>query len=111
MNHTDPSAKASVQPLERGTRWHIDSTEDLYDEPAKASTQILSARMSQGNHLRVLQDGTETLPAMFDAIRSARRYVHLEYYVIEDVHVGGESLFDLLIAKCRSGVQIAIKQN
>jgi cardiolipin synthase len=64
--------------------------------------------ISAGNQLRVLQDGTETLPAMFHAIRTARHYVHLEYYVIEDVHVRGNSLFELLIAKCRSGVQVAI---
>jgi cardiolipin synthase len=93
VNHSDPSAQASVQPL---------------DEPSRASTQILPAYQSSGNLLRVLQDGTETLPAMFHAIRTARHYVYLEYYVLEDVHVGGESLFELLIAKCRSGVQIAI---
>ena len=69
---------------------------------------MLSDYISAGNQLRVLQDGTETLPAMFQAIRGARHYVHLEYYVIEDVHVCGESLLELLIAKCRSGVQIAI---
>ncbi|HEV2701678.1 MAG TPA: phospholipase D-like domain-containing protein [Steroidobacteraceae bacterium] len=45
---------------------------------------------------------------MFRAIRSARRFVHLEYYVFEDVHCCGESLFELLIAQCRRGVQIAI---
>jgi cardiolipin synthase A/B len=69
---------------------------------------MLSADISAGNQLRVLQDGKETLPAVFQAIRSACRYVHLEYYVMEDVHVHGESLSELLIAKCKSGVQIAI---
>jgi cardiolipin synthase A/B len=108
VNDTDPSAKAAVQSLEPDTRWHTDSTEELYDEPSKASTKMLSAVISAGNQLRVLQDGKETLPAMFHAIRTARHYVHLEYYVIEDVHVGGESLFELLMAKCKSGVQIAI---
>jgi cardiolipin synthase A/B len=74
----------------------------------RKSVQPLSASISSGNQLRVLQDGTETLPAVFHAIRTARRYVHLEYYVIEDVHLRDESLFELLIAKCKSGVQIAI---
>jgi cardiolipin synthase len=81
MKHTVPNGKATVQPL---------------------------TCLSTGNRLQVLQDGTETLPAMFHAIRSARRYIHLEYYVIEDVHSGGESLFDLLIGKCKGGVQVAI---
>jgi len=74
MKHTVPNGKATVQPL---------------------------TCLSTGNRLQVLQDGTETLPATFHAIRSARRYIHLEYYVIEDVHSGGESLFDLLIGKCK----------
>jgi cardiolipin synthase len=108
LNHTVPSAKASVQPLPHRLKWHTDSTEALQDGPSRASAEMLSADISVGNQLRVLRDGNETLPAMFHAIRSARRYVHLEYYVMEDVHVRGESLFELLIAKCKSGVQIAI---
>jgi cardiolipin synthase len=107
VNHNLPSANASVHPLANGAKWLTDSTEELHDGPSRASIKILSADISGGNQLRVLQDGTETLPAMFHAIRTARRYVHLEYYVIEDV-VCGESLFELLIAKCRSGVQVAI---
>jgi cardiolipin synthase len=82
--------------------------EELHDGPAKASAHTLATCISSGNKLRVLRDGAETLPAMFHAIRNARRYVHLEYYVLEDVHLRGESLFDLVTAKCRSGVQVAI---
>lgn len=78
------------------------------DGPSQVSVDLLAAQMSSGNHLRVLQDGAQTLPAMFNAVRTARRYVHLEYYVIEDVRVRGESLFDLLVAKCTGGVQVAI---
>src|ERR1700735_95114 len=94
--------------LSSAPNWHTDSAEELHDGPAKVSADLLSTHISSGNQLRVLRDGTETLPAMFGAIRTALRYVHLEYYVLEDVHVRGESLFDLLIAKCRSGVQVAI---
>lgn len=78
------------------------------DVPTLACADLLAAQVSSGNRLRVLQDGIETLPAMFRAIRGARRYVHLEYYVFEDVRCCGESLFDLLIAQSRRGVQIAI---
>jgi cardiolipin synthase A/B len=92
----------------RAERQAIDSTADLYEGPAKAAAAMLSDRISAGNRLRVLRDGIETLPAMFHAIRHARQYVHLEYYVFENFHVRGESLFDLLVAKCKSGVQVAI---
>jgi cardiolipin synthase len=45
---------------------------------------------------------------MFEAIRQARKHVHLEYYIVEDVQDGGEHLSDLLIAKRAEGVQVAV---
>jgi len=69
---------------------------------------LLAPFLTHGNQVSVLRDGTETLPAMFRAIRASRRYVHLEYYVVEDVSHEGESLSDLLIKKSEAGVQIAI---
>lgn len=67
-----------------------------------------ASSLTVGNRVRVLQDGNETLPAMFSAIRAALRYIHLEYYVVEDVHSEGESLFDLLVERSAAGVQIAM---
>ncbi len=61
-----------------------------------------------GNRVQVLRDGGETLPAMFSAIRDARRYVHLEYYVFEEVRCGGQTLSGLLLEKCAAGVAIAV---
>jgi cardiolipin synthase len=108
VENTVARAKASAQPLELGTRWHATPAEEPHDRPSKVAADILPIHASAGNRLRVLRDGTETLPAMFHAIRAARRHIHLEYYVIEDVFLHGESLSELLIAKCRSGVQTAI---
>jgi cardiolipin synthase A/B len=102
------SARASVQGPAHAVAWGSDASEEPHSGPARAAAALLSAQLSSGNQLRVLKDGAQTLPAMFHAIRAARRYVHLEYYVIEDVHLRGESLFDLLSEKCRSGVQVAI---
>jgi cardiolipin synthase len=99
---------ASVKSAERDTRWHANPSEELRNTSSKTSAELLSAYTSAGNRLRVLRDGTQTLPVMFHAIRTARRYIHLEYYVIEDVHFEGESLFELLTAKCKDGVQVAI---
>jgi cardiolipin synthase len=56
-----------------------------------------------GNRTMVLRDGGQTLKAMFNAIRRARSYINLEYYIFEDVESDGEHLGDLLIAKRRTG--------
>ena len=60
------------------------------------------------NQVRILRDGAETFPAMFAAIRQAKRYVYLEYYIFEDVTCEGESLSDLLVHKSQAGVRIHV---
>jgi len=61
-----------------------------------------------GNQVHVLRDGAETFPAMFAAIRAAKRYVYLEYYIFEDVSCDGEMLSDLLVQQSQSGVHIRV---
>jgi cardiolipin synthase A/B len=74
-------------------------------EQASAQTH---ARFIPGNRVDLLLDGDETLPAMFSAIRRARQYVYLEYYVFEEVHCNDQTLSELLIGKSNDGVQIAV---
>jgi cardiolipin synthase A/B len=61
-----------------------------------------------GNRVRILRDGAETFPAMFAAIRAARNYVYLEYYILEDVSCDGEMLGDLLVRQSKAGVHIRV---
>jgi cardiolipin synthase len=61
-----------------------------------------------GNHVTVLRDGPDTFAAMFAAMHAARRYVYLEYYILEDVSFRGEQLSGLLIALRRQGLQINV---
>jgi cardiolipin synthase A/B len=68
----------------------------------------LEAHLLPGNGVQLLRDGDETLPAMFAAIRRARRYVHLEFYVFEEVRCAGEKLSELLVKRRAAGVQIAV---
>jgi len=61
-----------------------------------------------GNQVRILRDGAETFPAMFGAIRAAKSYVYLEYYIFEDVSCDGEMLSDLLVRQSKAGVHIRV---
>jgi cardiolipin synthase len=61
-----------------------------------------------GNQVTVLHDGPESLAAIFAAIHAAQRYLYLEYFILEEVQSGGERLSDLLIARARQGVRIAV---
>lgn len=72
-------------------------------EEAVAETPLVA-----GNSTRILVDGDQTFAAMFDAIRSAKETINLEYYIFEDIESGGQHLGDLLIAKRRDGIAINI---
>ena len=62
----------------------------------------------EGNRLTLLPTGAAAMRAILDAIGSAQDHVHLEYYTFEDVRLDGRSLFGLLEAKARAGVEVAL---
>jgi cardiolipin synthase len=72
-------------------------------EQAVAETPLLA-----GNRTRVLENGPATFRAMFEAIRSAKEHVNLEYFILEDVKVDDQSLGDLLVDKRQQGVQVNV---
>lgn len=72
-------------------------------EQAVAETPLYT-----GNAVRILRDGSEAFPAIFEAIRSARHYLLLEYYIFEDVSSDGQRLSDLLLAQRAAGVEIRV---
>ena len=69
---------------------------------------ISDCPLLDGARVTLLPSGGETLDAVFAAIEAARQQLHLEYYIFEDVHWRGRSLIDLLVEKCRQGVQVAL---
>jgi cardiolipin synthase A/B len=69
---------------------------------------VSDAPLVAGNWTALLRDGPATFRSMFAAIRNAKRYIYLEYYIFENVESDGEHLADLLIAKHQQGVAIDI---
>lgn len=61
--------------------------------------------LASAHHL--LSGGEAAFEAIFAAIRSARRTVHLEYYIYERDSIG-TALRDLLMAKAREGVKVRL---
>ena len=56
----------------------------------------------------LLADGRAVVAAVMQAIATARRYVHMEYYTFDDVTLDGQSLFDLLERAVARGVEVAV---
>ncbi|HEU5058687.1 MAG TPA: phospholipase D-like domain-containing protein [Kofleriaceae bacterium] len=64
-------------------------------------------RLRPGHRVRVLVDGVETFPAMLAAIARARRFVHLETYILRADRVG--RLFAAALSeRARAGVQVRL---
>ncbi len=63
--------------------------------------------VATASDVSLLVGGGQTFNAIFDAIRAARRHVHLEYYIFEPDKIG-TALRDLLIRKCGEGVEVRL---
>jgi len=64
-------------------------------------------RLRAYNHVSPLIGGREAFPAMLDAIRTARRRVHLEMYIFED-DVVGRDFQKAFIERARAGVEVRV---
>ena len=67
--------------------------------------QSLGVEFTTDNSVVLLHTGKDKFQAMFAAIRSARHYIHLEYFNFRNDSIG-LALFDLLGEKAREGVEV-----
>ena len=65
------------------------------------------AMLTEHNSVKILVNASETFPAMLEAINSARKYIHLEFFRF-DVDETGNVFRFALIEKARSGVEVRI---
>jgi cardiolipin synthase A/B len=100
---SEAQSKAVIDRLATEARPSDVLARHLAIEEAVAETPLVT-----GNKTTLLPNGEQAFHAIFQAIRQARKHVHLEYYEVEDIDDGGEHLSDLLLAKRREGVQVAL---
>lgn len=80
---------------------------DFLQHHLEIEAAVSGVPLAGGNQVRLLADGPATYAAMQRAITAARRYVRMETYIFDDGQVG-QLFADLLIAKSRSGVDVAV---
>lgn len=66
-----------------------------------------NAILTSNNDVKVLRNGNETFPEIFESIENAKHHINLEYYIVDD-DVIGNKLRELLIRKAKEGVEIRI---
>jgi cardiolipin synthase A/B len=80
---------------------------DILDKQIALEQAIVGSPLILGNKVTLLQDGTATYSAMFDAIRGAKDHINLESYIIEDDEIGRQ-FAELLLEQQSRGVQVNI---
>jgi cardiolipin synthase len=73
----------------------------------QAFSRTAGAELITGNRVRLLLDGLENFPAWIRAIKNARKWIHLETYIIYEDTVG-KQFADLLCAKAAEGVRVRL---
>lgn len=79
-------------------------------EVRKLMTLLLNnskALLTRYNKIEILNNGEETFPALFEALEKARKFIHLEYYIIDEGRLATR-LKDILIQKAGVGVEVRI---
>jgi len=93
-----------------------DEIHEQLQREARASGRILSdqafsraagAPLLSGNRVTLLRDATENYPAWLEAIRTAKRTIHFESYIVHGDEVGWE-FCEALAAKVREGVRVRL---
>lgn len=74
-------------------------------EELQAISRLVRLPFTRGNACELLIDGARTYASMFEAIRSARHYVLVEFYIIRDDDIG-RRLADLLLERLQAGVAV-----
>ena len=84
----------------------------LQSSQAQTSDQVFRQQMeaygwqfSEGNDVHLLMSGQQKFDDMFQAIRQARKSIHLEYFNFRNDSIAF-LLFDLLREKRREGVEV-----
>nr|WP_205504310.1 cardiolipin synthase [Rufibacter sp. SYSU D00308] len=63
--------------------------------------------LTSGNRVKLLLNGEQKFPEVLQALQSARHHIHIEYYIIDNDHIGNQ-IKEVLIQKAREGVKVRL---
>jgi cardiolipin synthase len=81
---------------------------DALQQQYALQAALSEAPLVFGNTAVLLRNGAEALPALFQAMASARDHINLEYFIVADVHWGGTTLSEVLLGALARGVRVNI---
>ncbi|WP_299065031.1 cardiolipin synthase [uncultured Polaribacter sp.] len=87
------------------------NTEELKNNKSKKISDLIynntGIPLDVNNDLTILKNGKETFESIFEAIKNAKEFIHLQYYIIEEGKILSE-LIALLKEKRKENVEVKI---
>ena len=80
---------------------------DKYQKLSDMMHMANDTPLLDGNEIRIFTDFTPMFEAMLDDIASAKNFIHIQFYIVENDEVGHQ-LSDLLIRKAQEGVDVRL---
>ncbi len=68
---------------------------------------VAHAPLRESNTIEIFTDGNEKFQDLFQSIGEAKKYIHVQYYIIRDDHLG-RRFVEILARKAREGVEVRL---
>lgn len=68
---------------------------------------LTGSRFHAGNEVEIFSDGTSKFDRLEADIRNAKRYIHIQYYIIEDDQIG-KRICNALMERAQAGVKVRV---
>ena len=92
---------------ERREDHHPDAMTREYSSLVLYNLETSGAVLTSDNAVDIYTDGREKFEALRQALRGARRFIHIQYYIIKNDEVF-DSIVPILIEKVKEGVEVRI---
>ncbi|MFI3299569.1 MAG: cardiolipin synthase [Rikenellaceae bacterium] len=100
--------------MELRSQWQIKNIDAIDNENIDPHIDIVKLLLNNSNtpitfnnSVEILNNGSETFDALFDALKQATDHIHLEYYIIDNDDLGNK-LSDILCQKAAAGVEVRL---
>jgi cardiolipin synthase len=82
-----------------------DATVQSNEELATLILNDTESPLTSDNSVKLIVNGENKFPDVIEAIKNAKKHIHIQYYIFEDDHIGQE-IEKILIQKVREGIHV-----
>lgn len=97
----------SVHAVERELRTDRCARSTNQQSALEQVADVLDTPIGRGDRFELLIDGTDYFDALLQAIKNAKQYIYIEFFIIRDDEIGNR-VADALIERAAAGVQVRI---